>query len=200
MPRRCRKRAPHGGTASSPSPPTATSNSGSTASRSSCGAHRSSTSVSRADQWDTSLDRIKELGFNTIDLYVPWNWHELSDGEFDFDGHTNPRRDLRGLLLSSTREASRSSCGRGLSSATNGATAATRRGFFRVPNTICRNTRYWKAAIPSTATLQNAHSDDAAAEWMANATHMKYAARWLQTALHEFSAGSGRRHRDPARR
>jgi len=39
---------------------------------------------------------------------------------------------------------------------------------------------------PATATLQNAHSDDAAAEWMRNATHMRYASRWLHHALHEF--------------
>jgi hypothetical protein len=50
------------------------------------------------DLWAHSLDRYHELGINTIDLTVPWNWHEIADGEFDFDGHTNPRRDLRGLL------------------------------------------------------------------------------------------------------
>jgi hypothetical protein len=50
------------------------------------------------DLWAHSLDRYRELGINTIDLTIPWNWHEIADGEFDFDGHTNPRRDLRGLL------------------------------------------------------------------------------------------------------
>jgi len=50
------------------------------------------------DLWSRSLDRFHELGINTIDLRVPWNWHEIREGEFDFDGHTNPRRDLRGLL------------------------------------------------------------------------------------------------------
>ncbi len=44
------------------------------------------------------LDRYRELGINTLDLSIPWNWHELQEGDFDFDGHTNPRRDLRGLL------------------------------------------------------------------------------------------------------
>ena len=38
------------------------------------------------------------LGINTIDIYIPWNWHELQESQFDFDGHTNPRRDLRALL------------------------------------------------------------------------------------------------------
>jgi hypothetical protein len=50
------------------------------------------------DLWAHSLDRYRELGINTIDLTIPWNWHEIAEGEFDFDGHTNPQRDLRGLL------------------------------------------------------------------------------------------------------
>src|ERR1700693_469971 len=48
--------------------------------------------------WESSLDRYRELGINTIDIYIPWNWHEPREGEFDFDGHSNPRRDLRVLL------------------------------------------------------------------------------------------------------
>src|SRR5579872_5886699 len=50
------------------------------------------------DLWFRSLDRYRELGINTIDLRIPWNWHEVRDAEFDFDGRTNPRRNLRGLL------------------------------------------------------------------------------------------------------
>jgi len=50
------------------------------------------------DLWSHSLDRFRELVINTIDLHIPCNWHELREGELDFDGHTNPRRDLRGLL------------------------------------------------------------------------------------------------------
>lgn len=50
------------------------------------------------DQWETMLERYRSVGINTIDIYIPWNWHEPKDGELDFDGHTNPRRDLRSLL------------------------------------------------------------------------------------------------------
>jgi hypothetical protein len=50
------------------------------------------------DLWNDSLDRYRELGINTIDIRIPWNWHEPAEGAFDFDGHTNPRRDLRSLL------------------------------------------------------------------------------------------------------
>jgi hypothetical protein len=50
------------------------------------------------DLWSISLDRYRTLGINTIDIYIPWNWHETAEGTFDFDGHTNPRRNLRALL------------------------------------------------------------------------------------------------------
>ncbi|HUJ31820.1 MAG TPA: beta-galactosidase [Candidatus Acidoferrum sp.] len=50
------------------------------------------------DLWEPMLDRYRSLGINTLDLYIPWNWHEPKEGELDFDGHTNPRRDLRTLL------------------------------------------------------------------------------------------------------
>src|SRR5271169_5760408 len=50
------------------------------------------------DQWESLLKNYHSNGINTLDLYIPWNWHEPKEGEFDFDGHTNPRRDLRALL------------------------------------------------------------------------------------------------------
>jgi len=50
------------------------------------------------DQWEHLLRVYRSYGINTIDLYIPWNWHEPKEGEIDFDGHTNPRRNLRMLL------------------------------------------------------------------------------------------------------
>lgn len=138
------------------------------------------------ERWRASLLAMRALGANTLDLYVPWNWHETADGTFDFDGHTNPRRNLRGVLR-----------------------LARELGFHLIvrPGPVIRNE--WRnggypawllqrpaygmpvhdvleGRYPATATLQNAHSDAAAAEWLASATHRQYAARWLQRALREF--------------
>jgi len=136
--------------------------------------------------WARSMRALRSLGINTLDLYVIWNWHEPSDGAFDFDGRTSPRRDLR-TLLKLARE--------------NGFKLIVRPG--PVIRNEWRNGGYpaWLLArpeygmplhdllegrYPPTATLQNAHSDDAAAEWMRNATHMRYATRWIHRVLEEF--------------
>lgn len=138
------------------------------------------------ERWRASMLAMRALGANTLDLYVPWNWHEVADGQFDFDGHTNPRRNLRRVLA-----------------------LARELGFHLIvrPGPVIRNE--WRnggypawlltrpaygmplhdvleGRYPATATLQNANSDDAAAEWMRNATHRYYAARWLHRALEEF--------------
>jgi len=144
------------------------------------------------DMWDASMSQLHDLGINTLDLYVPWNWHELADGDFDFDGHSNPRRDLHEVLR-----------------------LARAHGFEIIlrPGPVIRNE--WRnggypgwllarpeygmplhdlleGRYPPTATLQNAHSDDAAAEWMRNATHIKYARRWLERVLREFRPDADR--------
>ncbi len=36
------------------------------------------------ERWDGLLDKVKGLGFQVIETYVPWSIHELAPGEFDF--------------------------------------------------------------------------------------------------------------------
>ena len=49
-------------------------------------------------QWADTLAKAKSAGCNAILTYVPWNWHELDDDLWDWDGTTLPERDLPGFL------------------------------------------------------------------------------------------------------
>ena len=37
------------------------------------------------DEWADRLVNIKAMGLNTVDVYIPWNLHEPSPGNFNFD-------------------------------------------------------------------------------------------------------------------
>jgi fructoselysine transporter len=138
------------------------------------------------ERWRDAMLAMRATGANTLDLYVPWNWHETSDGAFDFDGHTNPRRNLRRVLQLARELGFHLIVRPGpviRNEWRNGGYPAwlLRRPEYGMPLHDVLEGRY-----PATATLQNAHGDDAAAEWMRNVTHLHYSARWLRHALHEF--------------
>jgi hypothetical protein len=145
------------------------------------------------DLWLQSLKRYQELGINTIDLRIPWNWHEPSDGEFDFDGHTNPRRNLEGLLqlIAQTRMK-----------------LIVRPGPFI--GDLWRNAGYppWllayseyqmsepdveKGVAPPEAELAARDANAAARRWLANDLHMTYARRWLTAVAQELALYSAKR-------
>ena len=44
--------------------------------------------------WPDRLARAKEAGLNAVASYIPWRWHEVKEGVFDFTGRTHPRRNL----------------------------------------------------------------------------------------------------------
>jgi len=134
-------------------------------------------------QWALALQRYRAMGINTIDLYVMWNWHEIHDGDFDFTGRTNARRDLVGLLKLIDADGFHVVLRPGpviRNEWRNGGYPAwlLERPQYHMPLRDVLEGRY-----PATATLQNAHSDAAAQEWMNNPVHMRYATRWLATVL-----------------
>lgn len=49
-------------------------------------------------QWESRLQLLKDTGFNTLATYIPWLWHEISEGDFDFCGSTHPMRNLESFL------------------------------------------------------------------------------------------------------
>jgi hypothetical protein len=48
--------------------------------------------------WERELVWLKNIGVRTVEFSIPWNWHQLQPGDFDFTGRTSPRRDLVGLI------------------------------------------------------------------------------------------------------
>ncbi len=48
--------------------------------------------------WERELVWLKNIGIRTVEFSIPWNWHQLAPGDFDFTGRTSPRRDLHGLI------------------------------------------------------------------------------------------------------
>ncbi|OJX97659.1 MAG: hypothetical protein BGO96_11915 [Micrococcales bacterium 73-15] len=46
------------------------------------------------EQWASRLEQVRSSGYQAIDVYLPWNFHELAPGEWDFTG----RRDVGAFL------------------------------------------------------------------------------------------------------
>ncbi|MGN1343484.1 MAG: beta-galactosidase family protein, partial [Traorella sp.] len=42
------------------------------------------------EYWQDRLEKLKNMGCNCVETYIPWNFHEVKQGQFDFSG----RKDL----------------------------------------------------------------------------------------------------------
>lgn len=136
------------------------------------------------NRWRDALITYKNLGINTIDLYVIWNWHSPASDVLDFTGATDPRRDLSGLLRLTHELGFKIVLRPGpviRNEWRNGGYPPwlLERPEYKMPLHDVLEGRY-----PATATLQNAHADAAAAEWLGNPTHLANAAAWLRNVLH----------------
>ena len=58
------------------------------------------------NKWDSILESVKSMGFNMISIYIPWEIHEVSKGEFDFSGN----KDIDAFLTLYYPEIGRASC------------------------------------------------------------------------------------------
>jgi len=140
-----------------------------------------------ADLWQSSLERYRQLGINTVDLRIPWNWHELQDGQFDFDGHTNPRRNLRELLHLIAEQRLKLIVRPGPITAGPWRNAG-------LPDWLLAHSEFGLDAVTIAAgagspgvELAARDADAAAGLWLANRTHMTYAPRWLAAVARELA-------------
>jgi hypothetical protein len=135
------------------------------------------------DRWAQELIHQKEMGINTVEILPMWAWHEPSEGNFDFDGHTNPRRDmdylvrlvdLLGLKLSVRPGPYLTGEWR------NGGYPAWLliRPEYRMSEQSILENRY-----PRWSALQYEKSEQAAAEWLKNDTHLRYTRQWYHEVL-----------------
>ena len=49
--------------------------------------------------WEDRLSKLKACGFNCVETVVPWNFHEIKEGVFDFSG----MRDIAGYCRAAAR-------------------------------------------------------------------------------------------------
>lgn len=47
------------------------------------------------EYWLDRLEKLKALGCNTVETYVPWNLHELHEGQFNFAGNLDLRQFIK---------------------------------------------------------------------------------------------------------
>lgn len=136
------------------------------------------------ERWLDALRTYRALGINTIDLYVIWNWHQPTSSQPpDFTGATDPRRDLIGVMALCHQLGYKIILRPGpviRNEWRNGGYPdwLLERPEYDMPLHDVLSGRY-----PATATLQNAHADAAADEWLRNATHLRESQRWLHAVL-----------------
>lgn len=45
--------------------------------------------------WAERIEKLKKTGYNCVDVYLPWNYHEREDGSFDFTGERDVKEFFR---------------------------------------------------------------------------------------------------------
>src|SRR5579863_6028172 len=136
------------------------------------------------EEWHDALLAYRRLGINTIDVYAIWNWHQTAQTQPpDFTGATDPRRDLIGLLDLCRQLDFKVILRPGpviRNEWRNGGYPAwlLEQPEYNMPLSDVLSGRY-----PATATLQNAHADAAADEWLNNPVHLAQSQQWLQSVL-----------------
>jgi hypothetical protein len=145
------------------------------------------------DQWEALLKIYRLDGINTIDLYIPWNWHEPKEGEFDFDGHTNPRRDLRALLSLITQHGFRLIARPGPEILNEWRHGGYPGWLLERPEYKMNPADWIEGRYPPLDGLNTRDAEAAAQGWLENRTHMTYALQWLTNVAKELAPYSSHR-------
>ena len=131
------------------------------------------------DMWESTLDLYRRTGINTLDIYIPWNWHEPTQGQFDFDGHTNPRRDLRTLLSLIAQKGFRLIARPGPEILNEWRHGGYPGWLLDRPEYKMNPLDWIEGRYPPLDGLNTRDADAAAQGWLDNPTHMQQAALWM---------------------
>jgi hypothetical protein len=146
-----------------------------------------------ADQWERLLRIYRAVGINTIDLYIPWNWHEMKEGEIDFDGHTNPRRNLRSLLAMISRLNLKLIARPGPEILNEWKHGGYPGWLLERPEYGMSPVDWIEGRYPPLDGLNTTDAEAAARGWLANSTHMKKSREWLTEVSKELARYSSHR-------
>ncbi len=145
------------------------------------------------DQWEHLLRVYRSYGINTIDLYIPWNWHEPKKGEIDFDGHTNPRRNLRALLALIESANLRFIARPGPEIGNEWKYGGYPGWLLERPEYKMNPTDWIEGRYAPLDDLMASDAEATAEGWLANPTHMEKSREWLTAVAKELAKYSARR-------
>ncbi len=135
------------------------------------------------DRWAEDLLRLKSMGINTIDLYPFWNWHQPEEETLDFDGHTNPRRDLKYLLRLIDLLGFKITYRPGPYYTSEWLNGGYPDWLLRRPEYHMSEQAILEGRYPRLSALQYDKSEEAATGWLKNETHLKGTRKWYQAVL-----------------
>jgi Glycosyl hydrolases family 35 len=135
------------------------------------------------DRWEESLLALKQLGINTIDLCVIWNWHQPAEDSLDFDGKTNARRDLKGLLKLIADLQFKASVRPGPFIAGDWKNGGYPDWLLTRPEYLMPLKDILEGRYPRLSALQYEFGEEAAAEYLNNSTHLRYTRKWYQDVM-----------------
>lgn len=135
------------------------------------------------DRWAEEMLSLKAMGLNTIDVIPMWNWHEPEEGKFDFDGHTNPRRNLKAVFALADALCLKITLRPGPYN-----TNEWRNGGY--PGWLLSRPEYRMAeqiilegGAPRWSALQYIKSEESTIEWLKNKTHLEYTQKYYREVL-----------------
>ncbi|MGE0885106.1 MAG: beta-galactosidase [Blastocatellales bacterium] len=141
------------------------------------------------DEWAASLVKLKEMGINTVDLYIAWNWHEPEEGKLDFDGHSNPRRDVKALMEMTAEMGFAVIVRPGPVILNEWRNGGYPDWLLSRPEYQMNETARLDGHYPPLAGVSSSNSEEASRQWLANETHMRYTRRWFDDVMREVLKG-----------